>query len=280
MSIEAQRAREALGTRLREIRRQAGHTGRALAALTGWQLSKISKIEHGKQAATEADVRTWLHHCRRDDALDDLTAAARNIESLWMEWRRALRAGTRHRQRRSIDLYEQAHTVRAYNPNIIWGTLQTAEYAEALLRQLVDYLGNVPDDDIEAGVAARMERQQYLYRGDRRFTVILGEQALYTNIGGPSVMRGQLDRLLAVMSLPRLSLGIIPLRAAYEIWPGNMFVAFDDRLVMLETYSAELTVAEPHEVAMYSRAFGLLQRSAVHGEQARQLITGALAELV
>jgi Domain of unknown function (DUF5753) len=62
-----------------------------------------------------------------------------------------------------------------------------------------------------------MERQQLLYRGDRRYNVILGEQALHTNIGGPDVMRGQLDRLLATMSLPRLNLGIIPLRSLYYI---------------------------------------------------------------
>ncbi|MFC4005813.1 helix-turn-helix domain-containing protein [Nonomuraea purpurea] len=279
MSFEAQRAREALGTRLREIRQQSGLTGRALAALAGWQLSKISKIEHGKQAATEADVRTWLRHCEREDALDDLVAAAHNIETLWTEWRRALRSGARQRQLRSIDLYERTRVFRAYNPNIIWGTLQTAEYAETLMRQLADFMGNGPTD-IEAGVAARMERQQFLYRGDRRFNVILGEQALNTNIGGPGVMRGQLDRLLAVMTLPRLSVGIIPARASYEIWPGNMFIMFDDRMVMLETYSAELTVTEPGEVTMYGRAFALLQRSAVYGEPARRLVAEALARLV
>ena len=279
MSIEAQQAREALGSRLRELRKDAGLTGRALATLTGWQLSKISKIEHGKQTATEADVRLWCQHCHGEEALPDLVAAVRGIESLWMEWRRALRAGTRQRQRRSLDLYEGTRTFRAYNPNVIWGTLQTAEYAEAILRQLVDYLDDVPDD-IQGGVEARMERQQFLYRGDRRFNVILGEQALYTAIGGPGVMRGQLDRLLAVMSLPRLSLGIIPRRAAYEIWPGNMFIMFDDRMVMLETYSAELTVTESREIALYGKAFAMLQRSAVYGESARKLIAGALTELV
>ncbi|MFC5829860.1 helix-turn-helix domain-containing protein [Nonomuraea insulae] len=278
MSQEAQRSREALGIRLREIRLQAGFTGRALAELTGWQLSKISKIEHGKQAATEADVRLWLSHCRREDILPDLVAAVRTIETLWMEWRRALRAGTRHRQRRSLDQYERTRVFRAYNPAIIWGTLQTAEYAETLMRQLADFMGDGPND-IEAGVEARMERQQYLYRGDRMFNVLLGEQALHTNIGGPGVMRGQLDRLLAVMSLPRLSLGVIPVRAAYEIWPGNMFIMFDERMVMLETYSAELTITEPNEIAMYGRAFGLLQRSAVYGQNARRLVAEALARL-
>lgn len=47
--------------------------------------------------------------------------------------------------------------------------------------------------------------------------MVLGEQALYTNFGGPEVMKGQLDRLLAVMRLPRLSLGIIPRSAPVGI---------------------------------------------------------------
>ena len=73
------------------------------------------------------------------------------------------------------------------------------------IRQVVD-LFEIPDD-IDAG-AAHMERLQFLYRGDRRYNVVLGEQALHTNIGVPDVMRGQLDRLLASISLPRLNLRI------------------------------------------------------------------------
>ncbi|MGW4161743.1 Scr1 family TA system antitoxin-like transcriptional regulator [Streptomyces sp. NPDC004788] len=35
-----------------------------------------------------------------------------------------------------------------------------------------------------------------LYDGDHHYDVVLGEQALYTNIGGPEVMREQIERLL------------------------------------------------------------------------------------
>ncbi|GAB1641936.1 helix-turn-helix domain-containing protein [Krasilnikovia sp. MM14-A1259] len=50
-------AREALGKRLRDIRHDAGLTGRRLAALAGWQSSKVSKIEYGKQSPSEFDER-------------------------------------------------------------------------------------------------------------------------------------------------------------------------------------------------------------------------------
>jgi len=277
VSTEAQQAREALGARLRDLRKDAGLTGRALADLTGWQLSKISKIEHGKQNASENDIREWCRHSNAEDQISDLIATVRHIETMWLEWRRTLQTGVKVRQQRSLSLYRKTKVFRVYNPTAVWGTLQTVEYAAAVFRQVVDFF-EIPDD-IDAGVAARMERQQFLYRGDRRYNVILGEQALHTNVGGPDVMRGQLDRLLASISLPRLNLGIIPLRSLYHIWPGNAFIMFDDRMAMVETYSAELTITQPRELALYAKAFALLHRSAVYGRPARDLIGQALADL-
>lgn len=55
-------AREALGKRLRDLRRDAGLTGRGLAVLAGWHSSKVSKIEDGRQGPSEEDIRAW---CRR-----------------------------------------------------------------------------------------------------------------------------------------------------------------------------------------------------------------------
>ncbi|TDD68844.1 helix-turn-helix domain-containing protein [Actinomadura rubrisoli] len=277
MSSQAQQAREAFGARLRDLRKDAGLTGRALAALAGWHLSKVSRIEHGKRAANENDIRIWCRHCNAEDHILELIATVRNINAMWLEWRRTLQTGTKIRQQHSISLYEQTRVFRVYHPALVWGTLQTAEYATAMLEQVVDFY-EIPDD-IERGVAARMERQQYLYQGDRRYNVILGEQSLYTNIGGPDVLRGQLDRLLAVLSLPRLSLGIIPTRAAHQLWPGNSFIMFDERTVMVETYSAEFTITQPHEIALYAKAFAKLQWSAVYGRPARELIARALESL-
>lgn len=277
MSHQAQQAREALGARLRELRKDAKLTGRALADVASWHLSKVSRIEHGKQNASEDDIRTWCRIVAAEDQIPDLIATVRHIEAMWMEWRRMFATGAKVPQKRSLSLYEKTTAFRIYHPTVVWGTLQTAGYATAAFRQVVDFL-QIPDDTDEA-VALRLRRQHYLYQGDRRFSVILGEQALYTDFGGPDVMRGQLDRLLAVMSLPRLSLGIIPRRAQQLIWPGNPFSMFDDRLVVVETYSAELAVTQPREIALYRRAFSMLRQSAVYGQQVRALIVAALREL-
>ncbi|MFI5620669.1 helix-turn-helix domain-containing protein [Streptomyces sp. NPDC051567] len=278
MSNRAQEAREALGARLRGFRKDAGFpSGRAFAAVTGWQESKVSRIENGKQNAGEDDIRAWCRHTGTDDQVDDLIATIRHIEELWLEWRRQLHAGAEPRQRRALPVYARTRVFRIWHPTLVWGTIQTAEYAAETFRQVIDFYG-IPDDT-DAAVARRMERQRYLYEGDRVFNVLLAEQALYTNFGGPEVMRGQLDRLLAVMPLHRLSLGFVPKSAPLHIWPGNSFSMFDDKLVLVETYSAEFSVTQPQEIALYARAFDLLKRSAVYGAPARTLITRALGSL-
>lgn len=275
MSTEAQSQREALGARLRGFRKDAGFaSGRAFAQATGWAESKVSRIENGRQNASEDDIRLWCALTDAQEHVGDLIATARHIEELWLEWRRQLATGAAPRQQKALPVYSKTKVFRIWHPTLIWGSLQTADYAAETFKQVIEFY-SIPDD-MDAAVAKRLERQKYLHQGDRIFNVLLAEQALYSNFGGPDVMIGQLDRLLAVIGLPRLSLGLIPKSAPMHIWPGNSFSMFDDKLVLVETYSAEFSVTQPREIALYAKAFKLLKQSAVYGNRARALITKAI----
>lgn len=273
MTSSVQQQREALGGRLRELRLQAGLSGSELARRAGWHQTRVPKIEYAKTKPTEADLRLWCTLTESEDQLADLIATARNIEAAYVEWRRVLHAGTRRRQHVSVKLTEQSKVLRIYQPSLIPGILQTAEYAHAMLRRSIDF-HRIPDD-LDAGLAKRLERQQLLYKGDRRFRVLIGEQAMYTTVGNDSVMTGQLDRLLAVMGLPRVVFGIIPATAELPMQTTN-FVIFDDRMVMVEAMTAELTITQPREIALYHRAFETLAGRSVTGAAARELIHTAL----
>ncbi|MFD9653488.1 Scr1 family TA system antitoxin-like transcriptional regulator [Streptomyces mirabilis] len=122
-------------------------------------------------------------------------------------WQQRLSSGTEDIQDEVIRWYQQTRHGKGYVPTMIWGTLQTEAYATVILRRVVEFL-EVPDD-VPAGVVKRMERQQVLYDGEHHYDVILGEQALYTNIGGPEVMREQMERLLRDIDLSSLSLGVL-----------------------------------------------------------------------
>ncbi|MGH3477510.1 MAG: helix-turn-helix domain-containing protein [Pseudonocardiaceae bacterium] len=276
MTSSVHQAKEALGHRLRDLRKDAGLTGRGLAELAGWHSSKVSKIEFGKQAPSEDDIRVWCHHAGADSHIPDLIATVRHIEAMYVEWRRMLGTGTRRRQQISRTLEAQTRLIRWYEPILIPGLLHTAEYAEAVMRRVIDFY-QIPDD-LDAGVAARMERQHILYNGDHRFHFIIAQQALHTTVGDAGVMIGQLDRLLTAMSLPRVILGIIPANAGYRV-PTNQFIMFDNRLVHVETISAELTISQPREIALYNKTFAELSRQAVTGQAARTLIATAHDDL-
>lgn len=277
MTTPVKQAREALGARLREMRKDASLTGRALAGLCGWHFTKVSKLEHGAQGPSEDDLREWCRACGADDQIPDLIATVRAIESMYIEWHRQLRAGIRRSQISSVPLYERTKLYRGYENTVIPGLFHTAEYAAAIFAFWADFL-NLPNDNDEA-VAARMERQRVLYTGDRRFMFVLEEQTLRTRVGGTDVMLGQLDRLLAVASLPRVSLGIIPAAGERHSLAQGSFWIFDDERVQVENVSAGLEITQPREVAVYVRAFGLLQQSAAYGRPARESISRAIAEL-
>ena len=91
-------------------------------------------------------------------------------------------------------------------------------------------------------------------------------------------MVGQLDRLLSVVSLPRVSLGILPERTPYRV-PTSQFILFDNRLVQIEAISAEIAITQPREIALYGKAFQALSEAAVHGAKAKELIAQALSDV-
>lgn len=190
-----------------------------------------------------------------------------------MEWRRALGSGLAQRQQKYLKLEAEATFIRNYQPQIVPGLLQTAEYAEAKLRRAMEFHG-IPVD-LDAGVAKRMERQQILYQRTRRFHFLIGEQSLRTTVGDDAVMTGQLDRLHAIIGMPRVTLGIIPAETEALV-VANSFGMYDNRLVLVESVSAELRITQPREIALYGRAFDVLANQAVTGETARELIRKAL----
>ncbi|WP_063036983.1 helix-turn-helix domain-containing protein [Nocardia pseudovaccinii] len=274
MTNSVHEQREALGKRLREIRKDAGLTGRQLAALAGWHESLVSKIETGHRTPTEAQLRAYCAHTDTKGQLSDLVATVRNIESAYLEYKRLLYTGTKRRQQQSVTLAEQAKLMRIYEPVLIPGMLQTAEYAEAVLRRVTEFY-RIPND-VDQGVSKRLEQQKVLYRGNHRFHILITEQSLSTTVGNDEVMIGQLDRLLAVMGLPRMLFGVVPSDAEW-LTPATNFVMFDDRMVMVEAITAELTITQPREIALYARAFETLAGQAVTGKDARALVGTALS---
>lgn len=273
----ARKAREGLGLRLRELRKDAGLTGRGLADATGWHFTRVSKIENGVQSPSDQDLRTWCAACSAEDQVADLIAQARAVESMYLEFKRQTRAGMKQMMLSPQPLYERTERFRIYEHHTLPGLFQTAPYTRAMLQFWFSFLEI--RNDIDEAVSAKMARQAVLYEPNKTFAVVLEEATLYTRYGEAEILAGQLDRLLSLMGLPNISIGIVPMTSERDAVAQVSFWIFDDQLVFLETPTASIEVTSPQELGLYGKVFEHLRQPALYGKDARGLVLRALDKL-
>jgi transcriptional regulator with XRE-family HTH domain len=272
-----QRAREALGIRLRELRRDAQLSGKQLAERNGWHPSKVSKIEGGKQTPAEADLRAWARSCGKPEIAPELITSLRTLESHYVEHRRLFSTGMSAQQRAFSELEEETTLVRNFENVFVPGLLQTPEYARYRLAEGVEYDG--APDDLDEAVGARMQRQQILYRTGRRFHFVITEAVLRYRLCPGEVMLGQLDRLVTLSTMPTIRFGVIPFEAKLALAPVHGFWLMDERVVIVENFTASQNLTQVSEVSSYVRIFDQLASAARYDSEARSVTTRALADL-
>src|SRR6266566_858899 len=270
-------ARNALGKRLRELRQQAGLSGRQLAESLSWPPSKVSKLENGRQTPSDDDIRALARATSSVAETDALLASLHTLEVQHAEWQRILRTGLRPRQQELIEWDQRTRLFRAFEATVIPGLLQTAEYARARFAEGIRRL-KLPNDINEA-VAARIQRQEILYRPDKRFHFLLTEAALRFRLCPPDVMLGQFDRLVSFSQLPNVRLGIIGFEKQYATAPWHGFWLYDNERVLVETFSAALDLRQPQEIELYGNAFEQLAAVASYGRSARGIIGRVIDDL-
>jgi transcriptional regulator with XRE-family HTH domain len=272
-----QRAREALGIRLRELRRDAPLTGKQLAERNGWHPSKVSKIEGGKQTPVDADLQAWAGSCGQPGIALELITSLRTLESHYVEHRRLFSTGMSAQQRAFSELEDETALVRNFENVFVPGLLQTPEYARYRLAEGVEYDG--APDDLDEAVGVRMQRQQILYRTGKRFHFVITEAVLRYRLCPPEVMLGQLDRLVTLSTMPTIRFGIIPFEAKLPLAPVHGFWLMDERVVIVENFTASQNLTQVSEVSAYVRIFDQFASAARYDSDARSVTTRALADL-
>ncbi|MGH3871769.1 MAG: helix-turn-helix domain-containing protein [Pseudonocardiaceae bacterium] len=265
------RSRE-LGDGLRQAMQQAGLTGKQAAHMLDVAPSYVSMLLSGKRGASELDIATFLGVCRVKGAERDRLLALCREQDVpgWFQ-----QHGSRLPKQLAtlIEHENKAVTISDFQPMVVPGLLQTAEYARALICETV----NVPTSEVDDRVAARLARQS-LFSRERpaRFTYYLHEYALRLPIGGPAVMAAQLDHLLRVSRRSYLTLRVVP--AACGGHPGIAgafmlmeFVEFRP-VAYLDSETACLFLEKSEEIAAYRRILAALAKIALGEGQSRELI--------
>jgi transcriptional regulator with XRE-family HTH domain len=262
-----------LAQRLFQLRRAAGLRQEPMAAQLGWTTSKISKIETGRQMPAEADLIAWARACGHPDETQTLLDLLEDAQLIRRQAR--TRAG-RSQAGQQVAMDERtraASRIRDAEPVSIPGLLQTAGYARAIAEQVAAVYGA---GDIDAAVAARMRRQEILY-SDRTFEFVITESVLRMLPCPARVMLGQLDRLLALLDLPNVTLAIIPMGTELAFAPFFGFMLLDGTAIVEDYLGSNEITGKSAEV--FDRIFSLLMAEAVTGAAARELIMAAAASL-
>jgi transcriptional regulator with XRE-family HTH domain len=275
--------RRRLGAELRRLRETAGMSADEASRHLECSASKISRIETGRVPPRLRDVRDLLSLYRVSDeanraALLDLVRQSRE-EGWWQsfsdvvpEWLRSY-----------VGLEGDASSVHTYESVLIPGVVQTEEYARALLRSSDRDAGY---DEIERKVALRVARQKRFDRPDRpELWIVLDEAALRRPVGGPAILRAQLEHLLEVSERQRLTIQVMPFDVGGYPAQGFPFTIFgfpnplDTPVVYVEELAGALYLEKAHEVMRYKVAFDYLRARALDHEDGTGLIKGILKTL-
>src|SRR5436190_6464224 len=183
-----------LGKQLQALRDKAGMTYEQAADTiyaSAWTLRRMEKAEVGlKLNYVKSLLMAYgITDVREIDAFLELAREA-NKPGWWHSYTDVLPTWFRV----FPGLEQAAELIRGYEPHCVPGLLQTEDYAAALARAGYP---NATEDETARRVALRMGRQQILSRADPpHLWAVIDEAAVRRPVGGPTVMRAQVDRLL------------------------------------------------------------------------------------
>ncbi|MFD4262589.1 helix-turn-helix transcriptional regulator [Streptomyces sp. NPDC058534] len=178
-------------------------------------------------------------------------------------------------------LEAEAVEMCSYNNSVIDGLLQTEDYARAVFGSRRPQFG---EDELEQRVVARLSRQEVLCSPTARplLSFVLCEATLRRLIGGRTVMRAQLERLLEVAQLRNVDLQVLPLSREENSGLGGPF-----RLLKLkdgvsvglnEVQLTNRVITEPRETTVLDMRYGIIRAQALTPRESLALIEKMLGE--
>jgi transcriptional regulator with XRE-family HTH domain len=264
------------------MRARAGLSGKDFASTLGWDQSKVSRIETGKQKPAEADIEAWARACDADeDTVRELLNLLSDARVANVAFSKRMRRGQASVQKDYAELAARSHQIRHFETAYIPGPLQIPAYARRVITEMIG-LHHLEIDDVDAAVEERMVRAQMLYDPTKQWEFLIAEPVLRWLLPEAPVMREQLDRLQTVIGLERVRFGIIPMGVQLATTPQNtveIYYTDMEIVAVTETYIGE-TWHRDEDAGKYARAIDLQWEDAVEGNAARELIVRARDRLL
>ncbi|WP_406234304.1 helix-turn-helix domain-containing protein [Nocardia sp. NBC_01009] len=282
--------RRQLGSYLHEARTALNLSQEKLAELADLSSSVLQRLEKGE--ATRLKVRDLQAVCDVLEMSDEMTTAMVGLlrqgaeKSWWHEYGNLIPA--------TFDVYvgleTAARRLNTYQPSLIPGLLQTADYARALMQ-----MGYPAEDSAEHDrrIELRTKRQTIVTRKHQPIAldVVLHESVLRSTVGGPNVMAAQLRYLAEIGKLSNVTVRVLPFSAGAPIGHAvGQFAILEfgkdgkgkpvwPQVVYLETFVGCIYLEKTVDVQLYDRVHQSLQQHSLDVAASRSLLRQVAKEL-
>ncbi|MBE1492396.1 helix-turn-helix domain-containing protein [Plantactinospora soyae] len=268
-TIRARRLRR----ELRRLRDRAGLIAEDVATDLGWHRTKVIRIEQGHSRVTQDDVRDLVTlYKATDEEQESLAALARQArqKGWWNAYGDVLPDAY-------VGFEAEASSISSYESLLVPGLLQTEEYIRASIQA---GRATADEDESDRIVAARLARKALLSRDvPPKLWVVLDEAVVRRMVGGPSVMRAQVARLIEACANPSVVLQVLPFSAgAHAAMSGPFTVlGYDDELldptlVYIENDTSTLLLDKEPQVARYRLMFDHLRAKALDPDHSGEFL--------
>jgi transcriptional regulator with XRE-family HTH domain len=251
------------------MREDLGLRREDVASALGFSAEKLWRVERGRTSLPNpTDLKHLLGHYGVEDpeVVESLLVIHRESlqEGWWVPYSAHLPKGMRE----YVGMETDALSVAAWQPSLVFGLLQSENYARQLL------LSAKPVDEtttefIDANVELRMSRKNLITKEEPRdLWVIMGEDAIRSTIGSRDVMAEQYEEIKRLASLDTVTVQILPAASTgYRASQNFALLDMGDPLVKIVQADqpggqASITDKRP-DVGKYSRRFEALRASAL-----------------
>ncbi len=253
-----------LGMRLREFRTAKGLTVEDVANELLCSPTKVSRAETGARRATLRDVRDLcrIYGVDSETSAELMELAREARQPGWWTKYDDLKIAT------YIGMEQAATAITTFGMYYVPALLQTEDYARAIIKGIAP---KIEEDILGQRVEARMMRQKLLFQPKPpKYRVLVDEAVLHRQVGGPAVMKAQLDKILSLIREERAAAQVLPYEVgAYGAVDSNfVYLEFADTklpdLVFVEGLVSQLYLERPDELARYREALEYLRDEALN----------------
>ncbi|MBK3533621.1 helix-turn-helix transcriptional regulator [Streptomyces sp. MBT56] len=277
--------RRQLSARLKELREAADLTMSEVAKTVEINQGTLSRIESGDRGTSPVVVKAMLDcygvsdTAVREDLLD-LVRADQAQKQKW--WRKYSAVINTTQYGGYLELEASATSLRSYEPQLIPGLLQTADYARKVITSM---RMDLDAKQIEALVTVRMNRQALLDAENApKLWAVIDEAAIRRMSGSPAVLKGQLERLLELEPRTNITLQLLPFDAGFHpgLYGSFMLMGFPEPnpdVVWVENLTNSVYFEGSDDVGRYTEVFDHLRATALGPPETRSRIKNMIKEL-